>query len=127
VAAATQNIPGLVGVVNFAGGLRHLDENGSGNWNPADEGYLLSTYNNYGKKTKTPMLWIYTQNDSYFPPPLSQKMVEAFIAGGGKATLKLLPSFKNDGHPFFPSSSTIPVWLPLVEEFFADNNIPYRQ
>ena len=126
VASATKDIPGLIGVVNFAGGLRHEDAVNPNSWTSSDELYLNYTYSEYGKKAKVPMIWIYTENDSYFPPTLSPKMFEAFISGGGRGKFYLLPAFRTDGHTFFPNSSTIPTWMPPFEEFLNQLHLSYR-
>jgi homoserine acetyltransferase len=44
------------------------------------------------------MLWIYTENDTYFGPALSQRMASAFKAAGGNVEYHLLPPFGHDGH-----------------------------
>ncbi|MEN6411430.1 MAG: alpha/beta fold hydrolase [Veillonellales bacterium] len=125
VASATKNIPGLAGVVNFAGGLRHPDTVNPDIWTVYDEQYLISTYSAYGRDAKVPMIWLYTENDSYFPPAISKRMFDSFVEAGGKAEFYLLPAFRKDGHTFFPSSATIPIWLPLFEKFLDTLNIPY--
>jgi len=124
VATATKNIPGLIGVVNFAGGLRHPSTADPSIWTTADEKYLLETYHAYGQKAKVPMIWIYTENDHFFPANLSPKMYAAFINGGGSAKFYLLPAFAKDGHTFFPSKSTIPTWMPIFDEFLKTLDIP---
>lgn len=125
VASTTKNIPGLVGAVNFAGGLRHTD-NRTGGWSLGDESYLINTYTSYGRMSKVPMIWIYTENDSYFPSTLSPRMFEAFIKGGGTAKFYLLPPYGKDGHTFFPSKSNIPTWMPLFDDFLDKLSIPYN-
>lgn len=119
VAAATLPIPGLIGVVNFAGGLRTLayKDAPTGSWNLQDEEQLAQTYFRYGQKTRVPMLWIYTENDSYFPPSLSPKLHASFVAGGGNAEFHLLPPYGKDGHRFFAAPANIPTWLPLLKQF----------
>ena len=42
------------------------------------------------------MLWIYTENDSYFPPSLSRRLADAFRAAGGTVDYRLLPAFGAD-------------------------------
>ena len=45
-----------------------------------------------------PVTWLVAQNDSYFSPDFSRKLVEAYRAGGGKAAFTVLPAFGNEGH-----------------------------
>ncbi|MBU2702439.1 dienelactone hydrolase [Sporomusaceae bacterium BoRhaA] len=124
VASGTKDIPGLIGVVNFAGGLRHPSTANPSIWTTADETYLVKTYHSYGQNAKVPMLWIYTENDHFFPSDLSPKMYDAFIKGGGTGKFYLLPPFGKDGHTFFPNKSTIPTWMPLFDEFLKTLNVP---
>jgi len=70
------------------------------------------------------MVWIYTENDHFFPADLSPKMYNAFVNGGGTAKFYLLPTFAKDGHTFFPSKSTIPTWMPIFDEFLKMLNLP---
>jgi hypothetical protein len=63
------------------------------------------------------MLWIYTQNDTFFGPALSKRMYEAFTAAGGNAEYHLLPAFGSDGHYMVDSKDATRIWEPLVSEF----------
>lgn len=122
VAATTLHIPGVIGAVNFAGGLRHSDKQ-SGGWQLADEASLCGTYAEYGKSSRTPQLWIYTENDSFFPATLSPQLVAAFTQHGGNARFHLLSAFGKDGHQFFPNKATLPTWLPLFDSFLTDLHV----
>jgi len=51
-------------------------------------------------------------------------MCDAFINGGGTAKIYLLPAFAKDGHKFFPSKSTISMWMNLFDDFLEILNIP---
>jgi hypothetical protein len=65
------------------------------------------------------MLWLYAENDSFFEPALARRMVEAYDAAGGRATLKALGPFGSDGHNMAYSSSGVPMWSGPVAEFLA--------
>ena len=65
----------------------------------------------------TKQLWIYIKNDTFFGPELSQRLFEAYTAAGGKAEYHLMPDFGEEGHAFFGSPETIPIWSPLVTRF----------
>ena len=69
----------------------------------------------FGRTTKVPTLWVYTENDSRFQVSIIHEMHTAFRKGGGDAALILLPPFGADGHPLFLTG--VKVWSPLVEEF----------
>lgn len=71
----------------------------------------------FGHTARTPMLWIYIENDTFFGPALSQQMHEAYTRAGGKAEYHLLPPFGSDGHFLIDSAASIPLWAPLVSRF----------
>ncbi len=52
----------------------------------------------FGRTARVPVIWLVAANDSYFPPALSHKLVDAFVSAGGQASLNVLPSFGDEGH-----------------------------
>jgi pimeloyl-ACP methyl ester carboxylesterase len=52
-----------------------------------------------------PTLWIYAENDTYFPPALSRRLADAFAAAGGKADYVLLPPVGGEGHAAIRSNA----------------------
>ena len=98
---AAMNPPGVVAVINFAGGFGGLGEL----WRHAD----------MGRRVRVPTLWLYTENDRPFPAAYGEAWAKAFAADGGKVDYRLLPAFGEDGHFLFPDGSAI--WMPLVEAF----------
>ena len=72
-----------------------------------------------GQTATTPMLWIYTENDSYFGPALARSMYQAFIAAGGKADFHLLPPFGKDGHALFFGTNGSAIWGPLMDAYLG--------
>jgi len=117
VALASQNPPSVRAIIGFAAG-RGGHFNGRPNNNCAPDN-LVETVAEFGRTARVPMLWIYTHNDSYFGPDLSQRMAEAFRAGGGNVEYHLLPDFGEDGHFLIDSSDAVQLWAPLVSEFLA--------
>ena len=112
VAAATKNISGLVGVINFSGGLRQLNS-------PTGSSDLAAVFGLLGMlSNKVPMVWIYCENDSVFPPNYAALAYNAFKSNGGQAKYYLLPPYGTDGHAFFGGRATIDIWMPIVEGFF---------
>ena len=110
VATGSLNLPGVVGVVNFAGGR--------GSTAPdvvRDEDKLVASYENYGKTFKTPTIWLYSQNDHYFGAVLARKFLAAFQAGGATAEFISLPPFGEDGHSSFLRAKDS--WYEPVVEF----------
>jgi hypothetical protein len=62
------------------------------------------------------MLWVFAQNDHYFPIVLAQRLQQAFTAGGGHVDFVVTPPFGKDGHDLV-SQDGMPVWLPIVDQF----------
>lgn len=73
----------------------------------------------FGATARTPMLWIYTANDSYFAPELAAAMHRAYSAAGGRAEFHALPAWGRDGHLLFTSRGGSATWGPLMERFLA--------
>lgn len=110
LALAAEGVEGLKGVINFAGG-RGSAQAGK-NCSPENVIYSMGQF---GRTTKVPTLWTYTENDSYFPVSMIQEMHAAFRKRGGDAELIVLPPFGTEGHLLF--SRGVELWSPLVESF----------
>jgi len=110
LALAAEGVKGLKGVINFAGGRGLPQTEGKCSF----DNVTYST-GQFGRTTKVPTLWIYTENDSVFSVPMIQEMHTAFRKSGGDAELILLPPFEKDGHLLF--SRGVKLWSPLVERF----------
>ena len=120
VALSSLNPPGVSGMVNFAGGRGgHMKLPGGGLGNCAPDA-LVQAAAKYGATARTPMLWIYTENDSFFAPALVKRMVAAYDAAGGRATFRPVGAFGRDGHQLAGSESGAPIWQPLVQNFLAN-------
>lgn len=119
VALSSRNPPGIAAMINFAGGRgghQKLAGGGIGNCAPRS---LVEAAAKYGATARVPMLWIYTENDSFFEPSLAKRMVEAYDGAGGKAVYRPVGAFGRDGHSLAGSSNGSSVWSPLVESFLA--------
>jgi len=104
----------LTGVINFAGGKGSMRP-----YEVCDPKRLIATMGNFGKKIKIPTLWIYTEKDDFFPPPLSQKMFRAYQKEGGMGKLHMLTSEQTPyGHNFFYKGIT--TWDPIIDEFLRE-------
>jgi dienelactone hydrolase len=114
LALASQGGEGVSGVVSFAGGRGSLAP--GRNCSPQR---LVTALGVFGSTTRTPTLWLYAENDTYFAPWLARDMREAFVKRGGKADLVVLPAFGGDGHGLFASPQGIPIWAPHVESFLT--------
>ena len=81
-----------------------------------DEAALVDAFRAFGASAKTPMLWIYAQNDHFFGPSLARNLLAAFEEGGDQVTFVAPAPFGEDGHRLF-SQKGAPIWTPIVDDF----------
>lgn len=118
IAAGVHALPGVKGILNFAGGYKYTDLFCT--WEKA----LLDAFQSYGK-TSIPSLWFYGDNDSYWGAELPKKMYEAYMSAGGKARLISYGTFQGgDAHVMFSSQKGLPIWWPETERFLREINMP---
>ena len=115
IALSSQNLPSVKALVVFAGG-RGGRVGGKPNNNCAPD-KLVDATGEFGRVARTPMLWIYIENDTFFGPALSKRMNDAYTGAGGNAEYHLMSAFGSDGHFFINSPEAIPLWSPLVSQF----------
>lgn len=115
LALASRNPGNVAAVINFAGG-RGGRNRGRANTNCSPE-RLVAAAGEFGTTARIPTLWLYAENDSYFPPDLSRRMVDAFQAAGGKADYHLLPAIPGDGHNLIQSTLSAGEWLGPAQRF----------
>lgn len=113
VALGEQNLPGVLGIVNFAGGSR---EDRCMGW---QEG-LVRDYRSFGSHSKTPALFLYGDNDSYWGNgDLSKQFFDAYHEGNPNTQYVDEGVFAaGDSHMVFHRYIGEPVWLPPVGHFF---------
>jgi dienelactone hydrolase len=68
---------------------------------------LIAAAGRFGKGARVPVTWLVAENDTYFSPDVSRKLVEAFRAGGGKATFLVLPASGSEGHWLVESANGV--------------------
>lgn len=116
LASAGQNLPGVVAIVNFAGG-----RGSRGPDNVCSPSILVRAARRFGEGANSPVLSIYTANDTFFNPSLARRMHEAFVEGGaGRAQLVQLAAFRQDGHGLFAHRDGPDFWGPHVEPFLRE-------
>ena len=115
IALSSQNLPSVKAIITFAAG-RGGRVGGKPNNNCAPDKLVEATAA-FGQSARTPMLWIYIENDTFFGPDLSRRMHAAYTGAGGNAEYHLMPPFGSDGHFFVDSPEAIPQWSPLVSQF----------
>jgi pimeloyl-ACP methyl ester carboxylesterase len=116
--------PNVAAFVVMAGGRGgHRDFRANNNCRPD---LLADAAGRFGRTARTPMLWIYAQNDSFFAPSIARAMYHAFTTAGGVAEFEQLGAYGTDGHRLFfgPGGSTI--WGPLVERYLAERGVAAR-
>jgi dienelactone hydrolase len=115
VALSAEPPAGLKAAISFAGG-----RGGDGKEHNCDLGRLVSSFQHFGKKSRIPMLWIYSENDHWFPPEMAHKFDEAFRSGGGMDQLVMVPPYREDGHGYYYDISG---WTPVVEDFLKAHDL----
>jgi len=117
LALASRNLPSVAAIINFAGGRGGRSNNRPDNVCAPDR--LVSTAGEFGRTARTPTLWLYSQNDTYFGPKLSRRMADEFHAAGGSIEYHLLPPSGTEGHLLINSSDAAHLWSPILTKFLA--------
>lgn len=121
IAFASAPHPKVAALVVMAGGRGgHQDGVPDRNCHPER---LAETAGLLGATARTPMLWVYAANDSYFAPSIAEAMHRAFTAAGGTAELVQPGPFGRDGHQLLFSSGGSAVWGPVVERYLARRGV----
>ena len=90
------------------------------------EKQLVSAFAQYGKTSRTPLLWVAAENDHFFGPRLVPLLTGAFSNAGGNVTFVKTAAFGEDGHQLFNTASGVPIWLPIADRFLAANHLTQR-
>ena len=117
IAAASIAPPGLVAVVNFAGGRGSTADD-----IVCQPEELVEAYGAFGKTVRVPSLWIYAKNDRFFSPDLARQMFAAFTSSGAPAELIIAPPYQRDGHNLIFGQ---PLWRDAVYSFLKRNHLPF--
>jgi dienelactone hydrolase len=121
VALTADPPPGLIAGISFAGG--------QGSQQPDEvcgAGDLIRAFAEFGERSRTPMLWVYSENDHFFGPGIAAQFYRAFTGAGGVARFVRAPAFRRDGHGLF-SLGGIPSWTPMVDDFLASQHLKLRE
>ena len=104
---------GLKAAISFAGG-----RGSDGKEHNCDLDGLVRTFHGFGKDAakhgQLPMLWVYSQNDHYFPPSMAVKFEEAYRKGGGTDEFVMASPDGEDGHHLYSHPD---VWTETVTTF----------
>jgi dienelactone hydrolase len=120
LAFAARRPAGLIGIVNISGGVWRSKADGS----MCDFDGLTAAMASFGARTRIPTLWLYSENDSLFPPDVVARMRDAYVAAGGRAELVMFPPILHDGHRLFADFSGRVKWLRSLDRFLAAYRMP---
>ena len=116
IGLSAENIPGLKGAINFAGG------DGGDPYKsperPCGEYLIQNTFAKYGALNKVPTLWLYSVNDRFWGEQIPKDWFAAFQKAGGKGQFISLPAYKDDGHSIFRGNPN--AWKNDFEKFIKE-------
>ena len=109
----------LKAAISFAGG-----RGGDGHEHNCNVDGVIAAFGMFGKGARkhgtVPMLWIYSENDHWFPPEMAKKFEAAYTKNGGVEQFVLAPPDGDDGHHLYSHPSA---WSATVEEFLKAHNL----
>ncbi|CAO6132449.1 COG0412 Dienelactone hydrolase and related enzymes [Candidatus Pelagibacterales bacterium] len=116
IGLSAENIPGLKGAINFAGGdggdpIKSAEK-------PCGDYLIKDTFAKYGASNKVPTLWLYSVNDKFWGEQLPKDWFAAFQKEGGKGQFISLPAYKEDGHSIFRGD--LNAWKNDFEKFIKE-------
>ncbi|MFO1151294.1 MAG: alpha/beta fold hydrolase [Alsobacter sp.] len=103
-------------VVNISGGLRNKE--------CPFEDQLVAAFRDLGAKVSAPSLWLYAENDSYFPPAVVSRLKGAYAEGRAPVSFVMLPPVSDDGHRLFSNIEGRLRWWPEVDRFLRTLGLP---
>ena len=116
VAAASRNLPGVIGAINFSGGT-----GGDPEKRPAQSCFpeaITDLYKSYGRTSTIASLWLYAPNDLFWGPTQPKSWYQAFAAAGGRAKFIVTgPVPDDDGHKLIAKGGRL--WGSHVDPFVA--------
>ncbi len=113
ISDAAAALPGLVAIVNFAGGRGGDPQRGYA----CNENELIRAAARFGAANHVASLWIYAENDLFFRPYLADRMYQAYVQAGGRASLVKPPASGKDGHGYYNAQPADQSWGPPVLAF----------
>jgi dienelactone hydrolase len=115
----TLNRAGVVGLVNFNGGLitSRCDHS---------EHALVDTAGKLGAATHVPSIWLYGTTDHLFRTDLWHDVYNAYVTAGGQAELVNIGYFFTDSHEFLGYPEALPTWVPRVDAFLQRIGMPHN-
>ncbi len=118
LAFGARNAPEVKGVVNFYGGVR-VDVCAS------DDAALIRDSAALGARAHVPSLWLYGENDSFFPAGTWREMFARYTSAGANAELANYGAFMTDSHKLLGSWEGLRVWTPKLDAFLKKIGMPF--
>ncbi len=119
VALSADPPPELKAAISFGGG-----RGGDGHEHNCNLSGLIDAFRSFGKSAHKhgdlPMLWIYSQNDHWFPPAMAQEFEAAYTKSGASNQFVLAPPDGDDGHHLYSHPGA---WSDTVETFLKARNL----
>ena len=119
VALSADPPPGLKAAISFAGG-----RGGDGHEHNCDLPGAIGAFRDFGKAAHKhgdlPMLWIYSENDHWFPPAMAQQFEAAYTRDGATNQFVMAPPDGEDGHHLYMH---LAAWSNIVEAFLKKQNL----
>ncbi len=116
LALAAEQPHAVKAVINISGGLRNKE--------CPFEDQLVSAFRDLGAKVSAPSLWLYAENDSYFPPSVVSRLKGAYAEGRAPVSFVMLPPVSDDGHRLFSNIEGRLRWWPEVDRFLRTQGLP---
>ena len=117
IAVTADPPPGLAAAVIFAGSESVLLR--------CPQKAANAAYSTYGRTSRIPTLWVYSENDHVTSEDLIRRTYKFFSESGGNGEFLLAPPFPIDGASIF-SSQGIPVWTRYVDDFLEKHGLAPR-
>ena len=110
---------GLKAAINIAGGTGR-----DGFEHNCNLPVAIDAFRAFGKGASKhgalPMLWIFAQNDHWYPPYMVQRFEDAYTGAGGASQLVMAPPDGTDGQDLF---SNVSAWSGTVDAFLKAHNL----
>jgi len=119
---AARSPEGLKAVVNMSGGLRFFPRP-DGQPASCDAEVMIPFFAGLGKRSRLPTLWLYAENDTFFPGNYVRRLHEAYVAAGGQTEFHMFDPVGEDGHFMMGHVDGMLRWLPALDRFLRTNGL----
>jgi len=117
LALGARNLPGLLAIVNIAGGEHWAGCAAIREAIPID-------FSTLGSRSRVPNLWLFAKNDLNHPLDQIELMRSSFAGAGADLKLVLFEPIGEDGHTGMYSIAGRTQWLVELDNFLRAHNLP---